>query len=151
VDLPPLWTCPRCGHQFVTRNLSHSCGRYAIDDHFRGKDPNLRATFDRLVEIAGACGPLTVYAQKTRLVFMVRVRFANVVVRKNALDLGLWLIRKAGHPLAKKIEIFGPQSFMPHIILAGSQDIDRELEALVCEAYQTGTQEHLAQRARYSQ
>jgi hypothetical protein len=19
---PPLWTCPKCGHQFVTRNMS---------------------------------------------------------------------------------------------------------------------------------
>ena len=24
----PLWTCPKCGHSFVTRNIWHSCNRY---------------------------------------------------------------------------------------------------------------------------
>ncbi len=33
----PLWTCPRCGHQFVTPNMWHSCSRHALDDHFKGK------------------------------------------------------------------------------------------------------------------
>jgi len=39
---PPLWTCPKCGHQFVTRNMSHSCANYPLDYHFAGKDPALR-------------------------------------------------------------------------------------------------------------
>ena len=52
-----LWTCPRCGHQFVSRNIWHSCGRYDLADHFVDKDPALRPIFDRLVDITNRCGP----------------------------------------------------------------------------------------------
>jgi hypothetical protein len=138
-----LWTCPRCGHQFVSRNLSHSCGRYGLADHFTGKNPLRRETFDRLVEIAQGCGPVTVYAQKTRIVFMVRVRFASVVVRKAALDLGLWLTHPVEHPRLRRTEVFGPHIYYPHLSLTGPGEIDPALIDLICEAYRTGRQEHL--------
>src|SRR5687768_11173861 len=98
MDEDALWTCPRCGHRFVTRNLWHSCGRYSLEDHFIGKDSSVREVFDRLVALAEACGPVTVYAQKTRIVFQVQVRFVNVVTRRGWLDAGLWLTRRAEHP-----------------------------------------------------
>ena len=44
-----LWTCPLCGQRFVTKNMSHSCGRVPLDTHFRGKDPVVRDLFDALV------------------------------------------------------------------------------------------------------
>lgn len=50
----PLWTCPECGHAFVTRNLWHSCGRYELDPHFERRDPRVRATFEALAEAAAA-------------------------------------------------------------------------------------------------
>lgn len=78
----PLWTCPRCGHRFVTRNIWHSCGRYRIADHFVVAQPVVRKLFNGVKALVRECGPVTVYAQKTRIVFMVRVRFAGVTVRK---------------------------------------------------------------------
>jgi hypothetical protein len=139
----PLWVCPRCGHPFVTRNLWHSCGQYALADHFTGKDPALLETFHRLVEVTQGCGPVTVYAQKTRIVMMVRVRFASLVVRKGSLDLGLWLTRKVAHPLLVRTEVFGPRSIYPHFRLTKPEEIDSILMDLICEAYQTGRQAHL--------
>jgi Domain of unknown function (DUF5655) len=135
-----LWTCPDCGHKFVTRNLSHSCGRFLIADHFQGKDPNLRRTFRRLVSRTRRLGPLTVYAQKTRIVFMVRVRFASVVVRKRSLDFALWLTRRIDHPRRRRVEVLGRRIFYTHFSLASPEDIDSELESLVSEAYRTGRQ-----------
>jgi hypothetical protein len=131
----PLWTCPKCGHQFVTRNLSHSCGRYELSDHFQGRDAILRRTFDRLVKVAGACGPVTVYAQKTRIVFMVRVRFASVVVRKTWLDLGLWTSHRVAHPLVQRTEVFGPATYYPHFRLERPEQIDPALAELIAEVY----------------
>jgi hypothetical protein len=32
----PLWTCPKCGHRFVTRNMWHSCSDYSLESHFEG-------------------------------------------------------------------------------------------------------------------
>jgi hypothetical protein len=72
-----LWKCPRCGHRFVTRNLWHSCVRVQLADHFRGKAPVVRQVFGAWKALVRACGPVTCYAQKTRIVFQARVRFAR--------------------------------------------------------------------------
>lgn len=95
-----LWTCPECGHQFVTPNMWHSCGTYELSDHFRGKDPQVRELFDHLVEAVEGFGPVTVYAQKTRTVFQVRTRFASIVTRKSWLTPQIWLKRNVDHPPA---------------------------------------------------
>jgi hypothetical protein len=137
----PLWTCPKCGHSFVTANIWHSCTNIELSSHFEGKSPLLYETFDRYAALARACGPVTVYAQKTRIVIQARVRFAGAVVRKNWLDAGLWLKRRAEHPRLVRIEDFGAAGFGHHFRLSKPADIDAALAALVREAYQIGIQE----------
>ncbi len=131
----PLWTCPVCGHEFVTRNLWHSCGNYDLEAHFTGKDPVVRQIFDQLVERVQACGPVTMYAQKTRIVFMLRVRFAGVVTRKHFLFFSLWLKRPIEHPRLVLTETFGPGSYGHRFKLTSPAEIDAQLEQLICEAY----------------
>ncbi|TMC78833.1 MAG: hypothetical protein E6J15_01850 [Chloroflexi bacterium] len=46
--------------------------RAALAEHFAGKAPELRTVFRRFVSAARENGPLTVYAQKTRIVLQVR-------------------------------------------------------------------------------
>ena len=41
----PLWTYPKCGYRFVTRNMWHSCSNYSRDDHFKDKDHGLVGPF----------------------------------------------------------------------------------------------------------
>ena len=131
----PLWRCPRCGHTFVTKNLWHSCGRYRIADHFRGKPRILRQTFERLVKVARSGGKITVYAQKTRIVIQNRVRFAGVVVRSESLDVGLWLKRRVEHPLIRRVESLGRLGFGIHYYLGAPEDIDEAMVESVQEAY----------------
>ena len=57
----PLWTCHRCRRRFVTRNIWHPCGRYALERHFKGKDPVVRQLFNRLRPLVRKCGPSTSY------------------------------------------------------------------------------------------
>lgn len=130
-----LWRCPKCGHRFVTRNLWHSCRRVPLARHFAGKPASLRATFRRWVALARACGPVTVYAQKTRIVIQARVRFAGAVVRAHWLDAGLWLRRRIKHPLVHHIEDFGRLGYGVHFRLTDPADIDARLAALMREAY----------------
>lgn len=134
----PLWRCPRCGHELVTRNLWHSCGRYRLEDHFEGRSEKLRWTFDALVEAAERLGSVTVYAQKSRIVLQERVRFANLVVRRDWLDLMLWLGRRVEHPLLHRIESFGRLGFGLHFKLRAPDDLDAALRALLAEAHARG-------------
>jgi hypothetical protein len=76
-----------------------------------------------------------VYAQKTRIVIQARVRFAGAVVRQHWLDAGLWLKRRVTHPRVHRIENFGRLGYGIHFRLTRPTDIDRQLAALVREAY----------------
>jgi hypothetical protein len=131
----PLWACPHCRHRFVTRNLSHSCGRYRVADHFRGKAPAVRSTYRKFVGIVRGCGPVTIYAQKTRIVCMVRVRFASVIAKKNSLQCGLWLRRPVEHPAIFRMDRYGPESFYPLFRFSDPSQIDVAFRDLVREAY----------------
>jgi hypothetical protein len=137
----PLWTCPKCGHRFVTRNLWHSCGRYRLADHFLDTDPVVREVFDRFWTIARSCGPATRYAQKTRIVFQVRVRFASAMTRTHALDATLWLKRRVEHPWVRRVEVLPPGAFIHHFRLTDPAQLDEAFALLVREAYAAGRQE----------
>ncbi len=86
---------------------------------------------------------MTVYAQKTHIVFMVRFRFGGVVTRKRWLHFSLWLTRRIDHPRLDRTDIFGPASFGHRFRLARPQEVDTRLHSLICEAYQVGRQDHL--------
>ena len=137
----PFWRCPTCGHRFVTKNLWHSCGRYKLVDHFKGKPKILRETFDQFVSIAKQNGPVTVYAQKTRIVIMVRVRFAGAVVKKDWLDARIWLKRKIKHPLLFRVESYGNLGYGYRFRLETPTDVDPSLAEFMREAYAIGKQE----------
>ena len=136
-----LWQCPKCRHRFVTANLWHSCGQYRLADHFKGKPALRRETFERYVEAARSYGPVTVYAQKTRIVMHGRVRFAGAVVRKNWLDAGMWLRRRVAHPRLVRTESFGDLGFGHHFRLYNPEDVDEALVKLLGEAYVVGQQD----------
>lgn len=136
----PLWTCPKCGHSFVTPNIWHSCTNVDLASHFEGKSPLLYQTFERFVDLAKDCGPVTVYAQKTRIVIQARVRFAGAVVRNHWFEAALWLKRRAEHPRLTRIEDFGRAGFGHHFRLARPDDVDDALAALMREAFQIGVQ-----------
>ena len=74
----PLWTCPKCGLKFVSRNLWHSCGRATMDDWLGRMGPRARALFDMFEALIAACGPYHVSPAKTRIAFLGRVRFAGI-------------------------------------------------------------------------
>lgn len=56
------------------------------------------------------CGPVTVYAQESRIVFMVRVRFASVIVRARSIRIGFWLPCRIKDSSFRE-EIHGPGAF----------------------------------------
>ena len=118
----------------------HSCGRYRLRDHFRGKPASLRETFNSYVAAARRNGPVTVYAQKTRIVMQGRVRFAGAVVRKDWLDATMWLKRRITHPRLVRTESFGHLGYGHHFRLCDPDDVDASIVKLLREAYAIGQQ-----------
>ncbi len=131
----PLWQCPLCGHRFVSRNLSHSCGNYRLADHFKGRSPIVRRLFDKWRAMARACGPVTVYAQKTRIVLQAGVRFAGAVAHQDWLEATVWLRRRASHRCLHRVESLAQLGYNLHLRLVDPADLDDDLRSLMREAY----------------
>jgi hypothetical protein len=119
-----------------------SCARYRIADHFRGKDPITRKLYQQFKGLVQRFGPVKVYAQKTRIVFQNRGRFAGVQVRRNRLEVGLWLKRRREHPRLYKIEFYPPSDYVHRIRISDLSEIDSELARFVREACKVGRQEY---------
>jgi hypothetical protein len=141
VDTSDLWTCPSCGKRFVTRNMSHSCGRHTVDAFMEGKGPQAWAYWERLQEMVGSCGPYSLVANKTRLEFMVRVRFAGMdTVSEWGMSLSFWLKRRLDSPRFRKVEHLGATNWVYHLRVSSLDELDDEVQRWLCLSYDVGCQ-----------
>jgi hypothetical protein len=141
----PLWTCPKCGWQFVTRNLWHSCASVPLADHFKGKDPIVRKAFNALLAALRKNGPLTVVTSKTRIALMTRIRFLALTPQKKTLAGGFALMHPVRHPLLRPGLRYG-DLYGYSFRLSDPAQIDDRFRKLLAEAYAIGQQKHLARQ-----
>lgn len=120
--------------------MSHSCGRWSIDEHFAGKSPAVRELFDALTTFVAQAGPSTCYAEKTRIVFQTRGRFMAVMPRREWLACHLWLKRRLTSPRYHRIESLADRDFVHHFRLRTPADLDAELLEHVRESWRVGSQ-----------
>ncbi|MBI4212733.1 MAG: DUF1905 domain-containing protein [Chloroflexi bacterium] len=139
----PLWTCPRCGNQFVTPNQYHSCAVHEAEESLAGKPEFVRELFDRFRALVEDCGPVRAVAYRDRVAFMVRVRFAGATPRQKGLDVSFWLTRRLESDRLRKVETLHPAAHIHTMRLTDPSQLDRELAGWIREAYAVGCEEHL--------
>ena len=137
----PLWTCPRCGNEFVNKNQYHSCKRYTLNELFAARPPHIRGLFDRLRGMVEACGPVKVLPHRDMVGFMVRVRFAGAVPRTRWMDVALWLPRRVEDPRFHKIETVSPDVNVHLLRITDPEQLDDQVAAWIEDAYAMGRQE----------
>jgi hypothetical protein len=83
-----------------------------------------------------ACGPVTVIAQKSRVVIMGRVRFAGAMVRRDRLLANFALTRRLDDPRFK-VEVYNDRWIAHRFELRSAADLDAypEMRGWLCEAY----------------
>ena len=136
----PLWTCPKCGQSFVTRNMSHSCCQYSEEEFFGGREAQ-RALFRAFLAAAERFGPVRVNINKTRISFQNRARFAAINrVTRDGLACHLWLKRRIESPRFTRIEHLPPGNHVHHLKLTDAAQLDEEAAAWIAEAYEVGMQ-----------
>jgi len=138
-----MWTCPECGRGFANRNQSHFCSHVRLDEHLKGREPNVVATFQRLLKAAEKNGTVTVLPEKTRIAFQVRMSFAAFTLRKRWVDGHVVLARRLDSPRFRRIEYISPRNQVHVFRLEGPSEVDAEVEAWLAEAYSVGEQKHL--------
>jgi hypothetical protein len=143
------WTCPSCGAPFAAPNAPHSCVRIGLDERFAGTGPEVRAAFDRLVELATADGDIPVIAQKTRIVLAAPMRFLAVQVRRDRLVGHVLHDRPVEHPLVTEVvpNAFDSGLFLHRFEVHDAADLDESFGAFVREAaVRVGRRERLSSR-----
>jgi hypothetical protein len=143
------WTCPDCGAPFANANASHSCVRIDVAERFAGASPEVRGAFDRLVALASSDGPVTVVAQKTRLVLAAPMRFVAVQVHGDWLGGHVLADRAAPHPVVTEIvpDAYGSGLYLHRLSIHSAVELDDLFAAFVREAAaRVGRRERLAAR-----
>jgi uncharacterized protein DUF5655 len=139
-----LWTCPGCGRGFANRNQTHTCRALGdLDRHFEGKDPAVRETFDRLLDVVRALGPVAVLAEQTRIALQVRMSFAALMPRRRWLDGHVVLARRVDGPRFRRIDVYSARNVVHLFRLYGPNEVDDDVAAWLAEAYAVGEQRHL--------
>lgn len=140
----PLWRCPKCGAKLVTRNMWHSCGRFSLQALFARSDPPVLPLFRRFAALVRRCGRVTMIPQKSRVVFMDRVRFVAAYPRKDHLVAGFMLGRRVRDSRICKVEKLGARLFGHHVKIRSASDLDATLLGWLRESYlYYGQQERL--------
>ena len=127
-----LSNCPDCGQTFVSVKRNHSCGHYNLEDHLAGKEPVVRASYERLLETMKRFGPVGVFPVKTRIIFQAEVKFAAAIPRKR------WLRRQAAHPRIRKVAMGVFRDYGHGFRLIRPDDVDEEPDDRRHQGYLTG-------------
>ena len=139
--------CPRCARTFAHRNQTHTCRPLGnLDQHFAGKDPEVRLAFDAVLAEVDRLGPVTVLPESTRVALHVRMSFAAFVARRHWLDGHVVLSRRLEHPRFRRIEEYSPRNVVHAFRLLGPDDVDADVRSWLAEAYLVGRQDHLRDR-----
>jgi hypothetical protein len=144
------WICPDCGAPFANANASHSCVRIDVAERFAGASPEVRGAFDRLVELASVDGPMSIVAQKTRIVLAAPMRFVAVQVHPAWLGGHVLADRPAPHPVVTEIvsDAFGSGLYLHRLSVRSAAELDDAFAAFVREAAaRVGRRERLAAAA----
>jgi hypothetical protein len=141
-----LWRCPKCGARLVTRNMQHSCGIFTLKQLFAKSEPQVYRIFKKFRSMVNATGRVTMIPQKTRVAFMVRVRFAGAYPRKSYLLCAFALPRRCTDKRIFKIEQYAPH-FVGHFMRIDSEgQLDAQVQRWLNEAREVGTREALAKK-----
>jgi Domain of unknown function (DUF5655) len=144
-----MWTCPKCGASLVQKNLSHSCGDYTVEGFLAGKPSRGVELFWYFLNEYKKIGPITLHPVKTRIAFMVDVRFAAVNrVGKEFLDGHLWLKERVTSPKFYKIEYLGHDNYIHRFRIREEGEIDDEFRSFMRMAYEIGQRKHLDKTPR---
>jgi hypothetical protein len=108
----------------------------SLAPHFVGKDPTVRATYQRLIDVALMLGPLTEEAKKTSIHLVRDTAFAGVATRRSSLILTLKSATDIRSPRIERREQVSANRWHLEVRLEKPAQIDRQLTGWLKAAYE---------------
>jgi hypothetical protein len=107
----------------------------AVEQHFANKQPQVRAIYERLLEIATRFGSVREEPKKTSIHLMNRTAFAGVATRKDALILTVKAASDLTHARIIKHEQTSANRWHLDFRLESPEHIDFEIESWLRDAF----------------
>ena len=130
-----LWRCTHCGRKFAKRNQRHSCLAHTVEDHFRGKDPQIRQTYELLIARLREFGPLRVDAVKSSVNLVSKYHFGGLSVRSDYIRLGFLSDEVIEDERITRRQKQGPNKVSHWVRLRSPRDVDGRLMSWLKKAY----------------
>jgi hypothetical protein len=121
--------------------MEHTCERLSVAAHLKGKDPQVRALYESVVEQIRSMGSVQVTALKTTIALSVPAIIGYLTVQKKALKVSLLLIGAHEHRTLRKRVPMSTMKLLHEFVVTSEADLDDELRELIREAWETGTPE----------
>src|SRR4051794_37771109 len=99
---------------------------YSVEDHFRDRDPKVRAIYDRILAAAQSHGAVTEDPKKTSIHLTRRTAFAGIATRRESLILTLKLGRDVPSGRIAKHERASANRWHLEIRLTSPEQVDAE-------------------------
>jgi hypothetical protein len=140
-----MWTCPKCGHKFVNRNQSHSCGHYTVEDFLRGKSDLAKKLFNDFLSSYRTIGPFELHPVKTRVALLTKMRFCSInKIGQDYIDCHLVLREPyKDAPCFHKIDNLADKFFIHHFRIRSKKEINAGLKRYMRLAYEVGERKHV--------
>ena len=129
------WFCPQCKRKFKSANQSHSCVVKSIDEHFIGKNANVRATYDTLGKKLKSIIDFNIHPVINAIMFTTDVTFLAIKPKKSWIDLEFLLDNEANEFPIHKVVKANKTSYAHFIRIQEPKDVDNQLIGWIKEAY----------------
>jgi len=108
---------------------------FSLSHHFEGKDPVVKAIYERILADARSFGPVVEEPKKTSIHLVNKSAFAGVMTRKNTLILTVKSASPIGDPRFTKTERVSASRFHQETKLSWPDEVDVALVGWLREAY----------------
>ena len=108
---------------------------FSLDSHFSGKEPIVRAIYDRLLSSLRKFGRIIEEPKKTSIHLVNVSALAGVETRKAYILLNIKADHKINSPRIDKVEQISAKRFHHRVKLSSLSDFDSELLGWLHEAY----------------
>jgi hypothetical protein len=106
-----------------------------VESHFAKSDPEVLATYRRLLQAARALGPVAEEAKKTSIHLVRDTAFAGVSARRSSLILTLKSAKDIRSPRIERREQASANRWHVDVRLERPADVDRQLTNWLTAAY----------------
>jgi hypothetical protein len=108
----------------------------SVESHFTKSDPEVLATYQRLLRAPRAFGPILEVPKKTSIHLVRHTAFAGVATRRSSLILTLKSATDIRNPRIKKRQQTSARRWHVEIRLEKPADVDQQLTAWLKAAYE---------------